>query len=185
MVAVGGQFQNREQRGEFLIVDLRRGKPHVVIDRPPRQQPRLLKHHTYPCACRIGGAALIIMVEAGNDLQHGTLAAAGLANEHANLSRAKRKVEIGEYVVPLAGRLRYQIAILVDSRSATTLLVTHDVDDAIRLGDRLFLLSPRPARILAELPIRTPRRARGEAEIAAIKAEVGRRTNGDRTERDA
>jgi NitT/TauT family transport system ATP-binding protein len=85
----------------------------------------------------------------------------------------------------LAGRLRDQIAILVDSRSATTLLVTHDVDDAIRLGDRLFLLSPRPARILAELPIRTPRSARGEAEIAAIKADVARRTNGDRTKRDA
>jgi NitT/TauT family transport system ATP-binding protein len=85
----------------------------------------------------------------------------------------------------LAARLRDQIATLVDSRSATTLLVTHDVDDAIRLGDHLFLLSPRPARILAELPIRAPRSARGEAEIAAIKADIARRTNGDRTERDA
>jgi NitT/TauT family transport system ATP-binding protein len=85
----------------------------------------------------------------------------------------------------LAVRLREQIATLVDSRCATTLLVTHDVDDAIRLGDRLFLLSPRPARILAELPIRTPRSARSEAEIAAIKADVARRTNGDRAERDA
>ena len=79
----------------------------------------------------------------------------------------------------LAARLRDQIATLVDSRSVTTLLVTHDMDDAIRLGDRVFLLSPRPARILAELPIRTPRNARGEAEIAAIKAEIARRTNGD------
>ena len=61
----------------------------------------------------------------------------------------------------------------------TTLLVTHDLDDAVRLGDRLFLLSPRPARILAELPIRTPRGARGEAEIAAIKADVCARINGD------
>ena len=85
----------------------------------------------------------------------------------------------------LAVRLREQIATLVDSRCATTLLVTHDVDDAIRLGDRLFLLSPRPARILAELPIRTPRSARSQAEIAAIKADVARRTNGDRAERDA
>jgi ABC-type nitrate/sulfonate/bicarbonate transport system ATPase subunit len=85
----------------------------------------------------------------------------------------------------LAARLRDQIATLVDSHSVTTLLVTHDVDDAIRLGDHLFLLSPRPARILAELPIRTPRSARGEAEIAAIKADIAWRTNGDRTERDA
>ena len=85
----------------------------------------------------------------------------------------------------LAARLREQIAMLVDGRSVMTLLVTHDVDDAVRLGDRLFLLSARPARILAELPIPTPRRARGEAEIAAIKADIARRINGDRTVRDA
>jgi NitT/TauT family transport system ATP-binding protein len=83
----------------------------------------------------------------------------------------------------LAGRLRDQIAALV-GRSVTTLLVTHNVDDAIRLGDRVFLLSPRPARILAELPIRTPRNARSQAEIAAIKADVARFTNGDRAKSD-
>jgi ABC-type nitrate/sulfonate/bicarbonate transport system ATPase subunit len=85
----------------------------------------------------------------------------------------------------LAVRLREQIAMLVDGRSVMTLLVTHDIDDAVRLGDRVFLLSPRPARILADLPIPTPRSARGEAEIAAIKADIARRINGDRTERDA
>ena len=85
----------------------------------------------------------------------------------------------------LAARLREQIAILVDSRPVMTLLVTHNVDDAVRLGDRLFLLSPRPARILADLTIRTPRSARGEAEIAAIKADIARRINGDHAERDA
>jgi NitT/TauT family transport system ATP-binding protein len=85
----------------------------------------------------------------------------------------------------LAVRLREQIATLVESRSVVTLLVTHNLDDAVRLGDRLFLLSSRPARILADLPIRTPRSARGEAEIAAIKADIARRINGDRTERDA
>jgi NitT/TauT family transport system ATP-binding protein len=74
----------------------------------------------------------------------------------------------------LAVRLRDQIATLVDRRSVTTLLVTHDVDDAVRLGDRLFLLSPRPARMLAVMPIGTPRSARGEKEILAIKAELAR-----------
>ncbi len=85
----------------------------------------------------------------------------------------------------LATRLREQIAMLVDDRSVMTLLVTHDVDDAARLGDRVFLLSSRPARILAELPIPTPRSARTEAEIAAIKADIARRINGDLTGRDA
>jgi NitT/TauT family transport system ATP-binding protein len=68
---------------------------------------------------------------------------------------------------------------LVDSRLVTTLLVTHDVDDAARLGDRVFLLSARPARIVADLPIRTPRTARGQAEIEAIKADIALRTNGN------
>ena len=64
----------------------------------------------------------------------------------------------------------------------TTLLVTHNTDDAVRLGDRVFLLSPRPARVLADLSIRTQRSVRGETEIASIKADIARRTNGDRTE---
>jgi ABC-type nitrate/sulfonate/bicarbonate transport system ATPase subunit len=85
----------------------------------------------------------------------------------------------------LAARLREQIATLVGSRPVTTLLVTHNLDDAVRLGDRLFFLSARPARILADVPIRTPRNARGDAEIAAIKIDIARRINGDRIERDA
>jgi NitT/TauT family transport system ATP-binding protein len=82
----------------------------------------------------------------------------------------------------LAARLRDQIAVLVGSRTVTTLLVTHNTDDAVRLGDRVFLLSPRPARVLADLSIRTQRSVRGETEIASIKADIARRTNGDRTE---
>jgi NitT/TauT family transport system ATP-binding protein len=84
----------------------------------------------------------------------------------------------------LAARLRDQIASLVDSRSVTTLLVTHNVDDAARLGDHVFLLSARPARIVAELPIRTPRNARGRAEIEAIKTEIALLTSGDHPKAD-
>ncbi|NOJ45834.1 ABC transporter ATP-binding protein [Bradyrhizobium archetypum] len=85
----------------------------------------------------------------------------------------------------LAARLRDEIAILMDGRSMITLLVTHDVDDAVRLGDRVILLSPRPARILADVPIRTPRSARGDAETAAIKSEIMRRINGSPAKQDA
>jgi ABC-type nitrate/sulfonate/bicarbonate transport system ATPase subunit len=85
----------------------------------------------------------------------------------------------------LAARLRDEIAMLMDGRSMITLLVTHDVDDAVRLGDRVILLSPRPARILADLPIRTPRSARGHAETAAIKSEIMRRINGCPARQDA
>ncbi|MBR0715004.1 ABC transporter ATP-binding protein [Bradyrhizobium liaoningense] len=84
----------------------------------------------------------------------------------------------------LAARLREEIATLVASRPVLTLLVTHSLDDAVRLGDRLFFLSPRPARILAEVPITVPRAARGDAEIAAIKAGLARRTQGAHAARD-
>jgi ABC-type nitrate/sulfonate/bicarbonate transport system ATPase subunit len=75
----------------------------------------------------------------------------------------------------LADKLREELATLVDRRPVTTLLVTHDVDEAARLADRLFLLSPRPARIVAEMPIAIPRRERNAERIAAIKRDVAHR----------
>ena len=69
----------------------------------------------------------------------------------------------------LAARLREQIASLVASRGVMTLLVTHNLDDAVRLGDRLFFLSPRPAKIVHVETIRVQRIARSEVEIADIK----------------
>lgn len=72
----------------------------------------------------------------------------------------------------LAGRLRDQIATLVASRKMMTLLVTHDLDDAVRLGDRLFFLSARPARIVHVETIATPRATRSEQEITEIKTRL-------------
>ncbi|MGJ4887925.1 ABC transporter ATP-binding protein [Bradyrhizobium sp. HKCCYLRH3099] len=72
----------------------------------------------------------------------------------------------------LAARLREEIATLVASRPMITLLVTHSMDDAVRLGDRIFLLSPRPARLLHTMPISVPRAQRTDATVAAIKAEL-------------
>lgn len=39
----------------------------------------------------------------------------------------------------------------------TVLMITHDVREAIRLSDRVVVLSPRPARITAELTVDLPR----------------------------
>jgi NitT/TauT family transport system ATP-binding protein len=72
----------------------------------------------------------------------------------------------------LAGRLREEIGTLVASRPVMTLLVTHSLDDAIRLGDRLFFLSPRPAQIVREVPVGVPRGKRSEAEIGRIRTEL-------------
>ena len=76
---------------------------------------------------------------------------------------------------PLAARLRDELSLLVGRRPVTTLLVTHDIDEAVRLADRLFLLSARPARILADVTVPGSRSARGEADIAALKADISQR----------
>jgi ABC-type nitrate/sulfonate/bicarbonate transport system ATPase subunit len=39
----------------------------------------------------------------------------------------------------------------------TILLVTHDIDEALLLSDRLYVLSPRPARVALELTVDLPR----------------------------
>jgi len=70
----------------------------------------------------------------------------------------------------LAARLREQIASLVGSRAVMTLLVTHNLDDAVRLGDRLFFLSARPAKIIHVETIQTSRAARSETNVSEIKA---------------
>ena len=78
----------------------------------------------------------------------------------------------------LAARLREELTALVANRAVTTLLVTHDVEEAVRLGDRVFLLGERPTRIVAEVPIAAPRPHRSDADIAAIRSEVVGRRDG-------
>jgi len=78
----------------------------------------------------------------------------------------------------LAARLRDELAELVTRRPVTTLLVTHNVEEAIGLADRLFLLSPGPARVVAEMPIARPRTKHAPAELAALRSEIARKLNG-------
>jgi sulfonate transport system ATP-binding protein len=73
---------------------------------------------------------------------------------------------------PLADRLRAELIELVSRKPVTTLLVTHSMDEAIELADRVLLLSASPARILADVPIEHPRSARSADEIAVIANRV-------------
>jgi ABC-type nitrate/sulfonate/bicarbonate transport system ATPase subunit len=72
----------------------------------------------------------------------------------------------------LAKRLRSELATLVERRPVTTLLVTHDLDDAIWLADRLFLFSGRPARIATELRLPGQRGARERNEIELVRQHI-------------
>ena len=78
----------------------------------------------------------------------------------------------------LAARLRDELAELVNRRPVTTLLVTHNVEEAIGLADRLLLLSLSPARVLADVPVTRPRTPRTPQELAAMREEIAKRING-------
>ena len=78
----------------------------------------------------------------------------------------------------LAARLRDELADLVNRRPITTLLVTHNVEEAIGLADRLLLLSLSPARVLADVPVTRPRTPRTPQELATMREEIAKRING-------
>lgn len=54
-------------------------------------------------------------------------------------------------------RLRQELARLLDGRPRTVVLVTHDIEEAAQLADRVIVLTERPAQIRRELKIRTAR----------------------------
>ncbi|HEX2315103.1 MAG TPA: ABC transporter ATP-binding protein, partial [Thermomonospora sp.] len=71
-------------------------------------------------------------------------------------------------------------------RDLTVLFVTHNVREAVRLGDRVVLLSSRPGRVVQEFDVPMPRPRRIDApEVGALaasitdrlRAEVGRHGN--------
>jgi NitT/TauT family transport system ATP-binding protein len=55
----------------------------------------------------------------------------------------------------------------------TVLFVTHDVREAVRLGDRVVVLTSRPGRVADEIPVDLPRpRGAGDPAAAALVARI-------------
>lgn len=53
--------------------------------------------------------------------------------------------------------MRQEVARILHERPRTVVLVTHDIEEAAQLADRVLVLSERPARIQRELTIGAPR----------------------------
>ncbi|MEV6630855.1 ABC transporter ATP-binding protein [Actinoplanes sp. NPDC051470] len=58
-------------------------------------------------------------------------------------------------------------------QSLTVLFVTHNVREAVRLGDRVILLSSRPGRVIEDFPVTSPRPRRIDSpEVSTQAAEI-------------
>ncbi|NLU74328.1 ABC transporter ATP-binding protein [Streptomyces sp. HNM0575] len=66
-----------------------------------------------------------------------------------------------------------------DAEGATILVVTHDVDESVYIGDRVVVLSPRPGTVRSDLPVDLPRSrdqiaTRRLPEFVELRTEVSR-----------
>ena len=75
---------------------------------------------------------------------------------------------------PTARRILELILRLWRERPHTVLFVTHDLGEAIELGDRLVFLSSAPASVIGDVPIATPREDRDAPTIDVFKSRLRR-----------
>lgn len=72
------------------------------------------------------------------------------------------------------GRLNHELPALWQARGVTAVLITHSVSEAVTIADRVIVLSPRPARVVADIrvPLSHPRE-KGPALEALIEEVSG------------
>jgi len=85
-----------------------------------------------------------------------------------------------DYITRL--RLRRELARMLEELPRTVVLVTHDIEEAAQLADRILVLSDRPARICRELRVAIPRPREPTHPVVvetvhAILAELGLEQN--------
>src|ERR1043166_5569009 len=70
-------------------------------------------------------------------------------------------------------RMQDEVLRLWEARRTTMLLVTHDIDEAIYMSDRIVIMTQRPGRIERMIPVTLQRpRDRSSAEFLQLRSEI-------------
>lgn len=70
-------------------------------------------------------------------------------------------------------RMQDEILRLWKARGTTMVFVTHDIDEAIYMSDRIVIMTPRPGRIERDLEVHLPRpRIRTSSSFLSLRAQI-------------
>ncbi len=70
-------------------------------------------------------------------------------------------------------RMQDEVLRLWQARRTTMLLVTHDIDEAIYMSDRIMIMTPRPGRIERTIPITLARpRQRSSEDFLRLRSDI-------------
>jgi sulfonate transport system ATP-binding protein len=70
-------------------------------------------------------------------------------------------------------RMQQEVLRIWEAERTTVILVTHDIDEAVYLGDRVVVLSPRPGTVRRVVPVDLPRpRDRASLEFTRIRQAI-------------
>jgi len=70
-------------------------------------------------------------------------------------------------------RMQDEVLRLWESRRTTMLLVTHDIDEAIYMSDKIVIMTPRPGRFEQTIPVEIDRpRDRSSAEFLKLRGQI-------------
>jgi ABC-type nitrate/sulfonate/bicarbonate transport system ATPase subunit len=70
-------------------------------------------------------------------------------------------------------RMQDEVLRIWQDRGTTMLLVTHDIDEALYMGDRVVIMTPRPGRIERIIDVNLPRpRQRNEERFLRLRADI-------------
>ena len=70
-------------------------------------------------------------------------------------------------------RMQDEVLRLWQARGTTMLLVTHDIDEAIYMSDRIMIMTPRPGRIERTIPVELARpRQRDSQDFLRLRSDI-------------